>query len=238
MTHVKLVLERVSWSRGAIVGREIELFVSFYEAAREEISKRIELRDRAVFAYVVTMGAYLAFIISQNFGDGTKSTANEIEYDILLNLFVPAISLAAFCIIVQHQMGIRYLAYFITETLYPQMKRYKKKKRFRMWDKSYSQAVYAPMFRNMYLTSHLGLMCAPIIYFWFVFIPFKKSQIVMGTESIILTLFVLLVDIVVIYYLLRMYYRAVKTNFDHIRKEIMHEKVEHLHGTLPRGWNL
>lgn len=92
----------------ASAGKEAAL--AFYEAARAEMVERIRLRDGALLAYVVFLGAYFGFALDPA---RLPSTGGNWEHAMQLAA-LPAVSLIFTLVVLQHHLLISHLAQYIT----------------------------------------------------------------------------------------------------------------------------
>jgi hypothetical protein len=79
--------------------------VLVYETARDELNQRVALRDQALMAYVVAIGAFFAFAL--------QSASPATEARMLVALGLPVLSLAFTLIVLQHEINIGLIRAFM-----------------------------------------------------------------------------------------------------------------------------
>ena len=90
-------------------------WLAFYEAARAEMVERIRLRDAALLAYVVFLGAYFGFALEPEM---LPATGGNWHHAIQL-VALPVVSLIFTLVVLQHHLLISHLAHYITMELLP-----------------------------------------------------------------------------------------------------------------------
>lgn len=88
----------------------------FYQAARSEVVQRLRLRDQALFAYIVTAGVYIGFLVQPNLTE--VKTTDEILLGCAAAFVLPILSLVFTYVILQHHSMIGKLGDYV-RSLYP-----------------------------------------------------------------------------------------------------------------------
>jgi len=90
--------------------------MQFYASARDEVSKRIALRDQTLIAYIVSAGAYLGLVAPGQ--TSATLTAQNFPTEAAILAVPPIISLVFTCVILQHHVMIGILGDYL-RSLFP-----------------------------------------------------------------------------------------------------------------------
>lgn len=126
--------------------------MQFYNAARAEIVERVILRDQALFAYIITAGAYFGFVVQ---GESIDVSDNkDILYNCAISIVLPTLSLVFTYIILQHHVMIGRMGDY-TRSLFPETVNH--------WDQHYISWVDRKYLSARTFSQAL-LLVMPVIY--------------------------------------------------------------------------
>lgn len=95
------------------MSQDNELRCALYSSARKEIITRIQLRDGALIAYILVIGAYMAFMLNIHFPNPPSPDAYPVFVNLLIMAPLPFLSYMFTNIIIQHHIVIGALGKYL-----------------------------------------------------------------------------------------------------------------------------
>jgi len=136
----------------------IDVFIKFYDSARQEAISRIALRDSAQLFYVASMGAYLSFVISHHFNSALQHEILPLALSLIAPL--PLVSLIFTLIILHHHYFINRIGRFLSDELqFPAPYH-----RIVHWDTSRALTTQRTIDFGFRLIAQAALLCTPFLY--------------------------------------------------------------------------